>query len=933
MHGEVAFRQMQDGRGWEGGLMSWTARRRRNLSWFVGVAAAAAVVTALPGCRGCRRDPLVDRQKALKEQTKKKEKEKPKEDFEIAAVKTVPHDPDFAFPVAKPGHWVTAKHEVTANNFDFQGELRTAATNNLGEPYDVENTRFQLWSLRPAPLPKGQPRLLETTYFIPRAAAEANTGVWLNRELRAARGGRVVSQDPFKMASMPGYQYFFVVLSRDPDRYRYLKGMYSVAMPSTQYVDTDKILHYRVVLPVLGTLAPLPSQSLAWTSIAYVLWDDVDPSVLTPAQQQALLDWLHWGGQLIISGPGSLDQLRGGFLDLYLPAQGGRTVEIASSAVAEINSHWSLVDARTRRPLNLEPLPGRPLVGIELRNRAGGQFLPGCGGLVAERRVGRGRIAVTSFSLTDGLFLRWASYDSFFNACLLRRPPRHFEMRSQLLHTRWADYHPALLADARLVTTLRYFSRDIGHLASGTRPPAYEPDEELVGLLPDDPSTAESAARVELPREAHHPIGDAWHFNGYPARWRYGMAAWNDRSGASDAARESLKDAAGISIPRAGFVLRVLAVYLLILVPLNWAVFRLLGRVEGAWVAAPVIAVAAAVAVVRLAQLNIGFARSVTELAIVEAHAGYPRAHLTRYVALYTSLSTSYELVFQEQDALALPLGSAARYVRGPHDAAYPLLLRYGRQLRLQGFVVSSNFTDIIHCEQMCDLGGAIGLLGNASDGFLVQNGTSCPLAGVGILRRTSEGTLETAWVGELGAGRSARLAFRRPADGKPRLAPWDASFAARSYEAQAREILARLDRDLDGTLDRNEAAGQADLAAAFDRLDEKRDGRWDQEELLAWCRRTRAGEVSLGQLIELASEQLQLGPGEMRLLGWTTAEIPGVAVRPAAAQAVRRTLFLVHLRQGDAPAPRPDLNRPADVAPPGTFQPADEAEATSDSV
>ena len=38
-------------------------------------------------------------------------------------------------------------------------------------------------------------------------------------------------------------------------------------------------------------------------------------------QRQALLDWLYWGGQIIISGPNSLEKLRGEFLDAYLPAQ------------------------------------------------------------------------------------------------------------------------------------------------------------------------------------------------------------------------------------------------------------------------------------------------------------------------------------------------------------------------------------------------------------------------------------------------------------------------------------------------------------------------------------------------------------------------------------------------------------------------------------
>ncbi len=55
------------------------------------------------------------------------------------------------------------------------------------------------------------------------------------------------------------------------------------------------------------------------------------------------------------------------------------------------------------------------------------------------------------------------------------------------------------------------------------------------------------------------------------------MAGWNDRSATADAARDLLRQAAGISIPKAGFVMRVLAIYLLVLVPLNWIIFRSLG--------------------------------------------------------------------------------------------------------------------------------------------------------------------------------------------------------------------------------------------------------------------------------------------------------------------------------------------------------------------
>ena len=103
-----------------------------------------------------------------------------------------------------------------------------------------------------------------------------------------------------------------------------------------------------------------------------------------------------------------------------------------------------------------------------------------------------------------------------------------------------------------------------------------------------------------------------------------------------------MNTAAGIDPPSPGFVLKLLTVYVLVLVPLNWVLFRLIGKVEWAWIAAPIIAVGGAFAVVKMATLDIGFVRSQTQLALLELHGDYPRGHLTEYSAMYTSLSTRY---------------------------------------------------------------------------------------------------------------------------------------------------------------------------------------------------------------------------------------------------------------------------------------------------
>ena len=106
-------------------------------------------------------------------------------------------------------------------------------------------------------------------------------------------------------------------------------------------------------------------------------------------------------------------------------------------------------------------------------------------------------------------------------------------------------------------------------------------------------------------------------------------------------------------------MLKVVAIYLFVLVPVNWCFFRVLGRTEWAWAAVPVVAVVCAVVVVRLAELNIGFARSRTEIGVLEMQGGFSRGHLTRYTALYSSLSSSYELSFDDESALAQPFAKS----------------------------------------------------------------------------------------------------------------------------------------------------------------------------------------------------------------------------------------------------------------------------------
>ena len=101
-----------------------------------------------------------------------------------------------------------------------------------------------------------------------------------------------------------------------------------------------------------------------------------------------------------------------------------------------LNEKWS------KRPAGRLQLGSEtPPQVIELELQAGAEFASGAGELVAERRVGRGRIVTTAFSLSTREFVNWdPGFDNFFNGCLLRRPPRRFSYSAEAgLSVSWAE--------------------------------------------------------------------------------------------------------------------------------------------------------------------------------------------------------------------------------------------------------------------------------------------------------------------------------------------------------------------------------------------------------------------------------------------------------------------------------------------------------------
>jgi len=797
-----------------------------------------AMLATLGGCGGCRQDPEEAEQERQKKRAEEKQEEKPKEDFELSPLTTLPGaglPGDIGF---KPGHWTGTMLKIKANNFDFLGDLEIAATEE-GKPVPLEATPFALTTSREVQLAKKRnPKELESVFFSP-ANSESNR---VSLRLNTRRGGRRVVEQTRRLARMPSYQYHFVVLARSPENYGYLGRLASINPPADVYSDYVSQPYYRLVRKTGEARVALPSHGLMWTSIACILWDDADPDRLDATAQRNLLDWLHWGGQLIVSGPDTLDTIQGSFLAPYLPATAAPGARELTEEDFRPLFDWATgsgVDATKRQNVRRPKLLSK-LTGVRLDLHGEGRFIPGSGDLLAERRVGRGRVVVSAFRLYGREMVNWQEgFDELFNAFLLRRPARrfrpvepeyleYFEEDDAGWEMAWADGCHRL--DAARISNLRYFTRDMRVALRGPLAPGG-----------DDPASDNLA--------------------GEPPRLGPGVAAWDDFGPVPNAAREALLKAARIEIPDRSFVLWMVAGYLLILVPANWAVFRLLRRVQWAWVSAPLIAIVCTVVVVRMAELDIGFVRSETEIAVVEIQADYPRAHVTRYTALYTSLGKSYGFRFEDSGGLmhAFP---TVHHPSGFHQReSRDLHCRRGDGVEFSGYYVRSNSTGMVHSEQMVDLAGGLSLVASDDGQFELTNRTGLTLHDAGIVRNSAvaegDAIIETAWIGRLESDATVPVRFHRPAE------------------------LHQHDR--------------------FWR-DKRRDP-------LLTGNGLQPGELDLSRLVVLAQNTERLRPGDVRLVAGLEQLLPGPTTDPPAQQVRRAALVVAHLKYGFGPDPQPDVN------------------------
>jgi hypothetical protein len=764
---------------------------------------------------------------------KKLEKDRLRPPFEFFRSHVAPFE---VLPFVKAYHWSTLSLDLKANEDDYEGALRSYPVRLVGMPHEVaylrearlikeQQARLPMQVMLTAPVPKEWPLdLIRPGALRPDASWQAS------------------------LMNLEPHQMLIMVLSKETTSQFAAWNRMSAMIPAQVENDggeIEKLRYYRLVLPAEADKVLLSPHSLTWSTLSHVIWDGLAPDALSVSQQQAMLDWLHWGGQIIfIGGAGQPFTLfRESFLGPYLPAEAtGETVALSEDDLRPLaqayrppghppsandqaqpvpNTTEEAIERYARAyqpPAPIRPAPNRPVYLSVLRPGPSSSTIPlgdsSSRLLAVERRVGRGRITMLTINPNDPALLAWPGLDTLVRRVILRRPEEHVTGAGGFDGFQFHAPRRARLLGQDL-TWYRITSRDAGNFAGSIAEPLQNPEPNR---NPAPPGSDDGELETPWNRVA-------------------GVADWRDASRLPLLCRDLLKEASGISIPSPLFVLKVILAYLIAIVPLNWLVCRfLLNRREWAWMVVPLVALAFAVGVERVAARDMGYDTACDEVDLLEVHGDYPRAHLSRVASLYTTGRSKFTISYPNDPmAVILPLATGqsirSEDITSSAFQCYPVPA-------LVGLEVQPRSLAMYRAEQMLSLSGAIRLEGQEQDRRVV-NGTGLELRDAILIDLAGPGQRRERFLGTIPAGASVEI-------GGPDAAPPPEQVDA-GPGPDANPLL----RELRSTLEPREENN-----------------------------------------------------GEIRLVAWVSGPIEGQVIEPAVDRHRGFTAVLVHLRSGTAPSP-----------------------------
>jgi hypothetical protein len=689
----------------------------------------------------------------------KLEKDKDRPPLEFFRSQVAPFD---VLPFIKANHWSTLSLEMRSNEGDYHGILQSGGVRLLGMPRQglgVFEAPQEVIYRREARLLKEQRARLGLQIMLPQIPKE------LNVELTRPEAIRVDNLWQATLRTLEPHQMLILLLTKDSTdpyaRWNQFQAMIPLSADRGDNMAVDRLRYYRMVLPMDPDQLPLSPHPLTWTTISHVIWDGLPTENLNPAIQQAMLDWLHWGGQLIVLGGAkpSFNALRDSFLGPYLPAD--PTGENALLSEADLGPLAAAYRPPVPPPDPGEPRPvpyptetipalefykapdaihpgkGRPVFLAGLKAREGASLIAlgesSDRVLGVEQRVGRGRVLMLGLHPTDPALAAWPGLDTFVRRVILRRPEEPL-LGPGGWNGRTIDAPVFASLNGPGLSWYRLLSRDLG--ASLPRIRSNEP--VVVPAPGEEPPTApgEQTASTRGPVPVSYGMDAS-------------VAGWVDSSALPVMCRDALEEASGISIPSGSFVLKVILAYVIVLVPLNWLICGyILGRRELAWVVVPTLSLAFAMGVERAAAYDMGYDAACDEIDVLETFGEYPRAHLSRFASLYTTGRVQYTISYPNNPtALALPQDNG-RSLRGEdittstwQSQPIPALDR---------FQVQPRSLSLFRAEEMLDLQGTISLVteGGAprvvnASGLVLRDAVLVDMEGPEDRRETYLGTIE----------------------------------------------------------------------------------------------------------------------------------------------------------------------------------------------
>ena len=758
------------------------------------------------------------------------EKKKDRPPFEFFQTQVAPFD---TLPYYRPNHWFSMSVSLRSNATDYDGQIRTASDLNGRPQLPLLDMPHAMSYRRDALLPKEQ--------TVTRTLQIFETGPARRLIFELSRPGAIRPDDGFEanLLRLEPHQMIVAVLADEPSNYNAWASMLAT-VPTSGDRDPaaiDRLRYYRFALPQTPDRPNLAAHPLAWTTTSHLVWDGFNPETLGAGplgQQRAILDWLHWGGQIVVVAAGpNVAPLRESFLGPYLPANpSGSGVSLTTPDLAGLSDAYrpplpvNVIEypygvdptsqapparpARYGPPVAIAPTSEQPLfvAGLEPRDLPGVVSYP-IGDpdghvLAVEHRVGRGRVLMLAVNPFDPALVAWPGLDTLVRRLLLRRPEETWS---------GGDRSAFQVLSGPQLSWVRYVARDLGAHATE------------VGADPELPTLA---GELTPPTEP--------------------VAAWSDSASQMPIeVRSTLEQASGITIPGRSFVLKVILAYIIALVPLNWFVCRYLARRrELAWIVAPLLAFGFAFGVERGAAYDVGFDSACDEVDVLEIQGGYGRGHLTRFASLYSSGRARYEIAYPDDpSALALPMRAVER-VRG--EASRYSTFQSTPIPALVDFPVEPRSLAMFRAEAMVELGGGLALDGGLDSGKLI-NGTDLELRDAVLIdvehdRRISLG----------------------------RLAPWPRT--EQELAAKAHEVV--LDGDT-GSVDGARVPSDATDSEASD---------------ISWADRETYLEILKTYRWTGPPEA-----GEFRLVAWTPGVHPGQRIEPAIDRHRGLRLVVAHLR------------------------------------